>query len=171
MPPSPQSPAQNEAWRGPSAEASALQKNQISRCCGRRVRRRNIPCKQSSTVLWTCHTGAATRARTIQQPPARKGRGCHSASQWSKFPLKRRLATKKKKKRSHCSQPLLSFSAFSLFPGSGKLMLRGWQPVHAAIRTVNAAVFSLSRRQRAETNLWSWNDSRQRQVAGSRQAN
>lgn len=61
-----------QSRRGPSAEASALQKNQISRCCGRRVRRRNSPCKQSSTfcrpAYRSSYTSTNDAAASSQRP-------------------------------------------------------------------------------------------------------
>lgn len=79
MPPSPQSPAQNKAGAAPPPSPLLCKRiklaDAVAGACGGEIAPAN---KVPRSV--DLHIGAATRAQTIQ-PPARKGRGCHSASQ------------------------------------------------------------------------------------------
>lgn len=150
MPPFPQSPAQNKAGAAPPPRPLLCKRiklaDAVAGACGGEIAPANKVPRSVDLQYRSSYTSTNDPAASSQRPRLPFSQSMKQIS------TKAQISNRK---RSHCSQPLLLFSAFSLFPGSGELMLRGWQPVHAAIRTVNAAVFSLSRRERAETNLWS----------------
>lgn len=85
---------QNKSRRGPLPSLLLCKRiklwDAVARVCGGEIAPANKVLRSIDL-----HIGAATQAQMIISSRQLTGLGCHSASQWSRFPLRRRLATKK----------------------------------------------------------------------------